>query len=117
MSEYKLLTDNLNTLLQLEREIVGIKLVYSEEELKEYAGTELKKPMSYCMAVKAATKGHALKLTRETGGCAGSNRALGLTACNPDFLTGVSGCKLGLYKNEYIAAAVAHDEPRCEDGT
>lgn len=117
MRKYKLLTDNLNVLLKLQREIIGIKLVYSKEEFKEYSGVELKKPMAYCVAVKAATKGHAIKLTRTTGGCAGSNRALGLTACNTDFMTGISGCNLGLYKDTIVAASVACDEPRCEDKT
>lgn len=117
MNKYKLLTDNLDTLLQLTRKVVGIKIVSSEDEYKTYSGIELKKPLSYCVAVKSATKGHAIKLTRKTGGCSGGNRALGLTSCSTEFLTGISGCKLGLYKDEHVAASVAHNEPRLENST
>ena len=117
MEEYKLLMDNLHILLNLKRKIVGVKLVYSKKEFEEYAGVELKKPMAYCVAVKAATEGHAIKLSRKTGGCMGSNRALGLTACSKDFKTGKSGYRLGLYKDESIAASVASVEPICENKT
>ena len=111
------LTNELNILLNLERCIVGVKLVHSKEEYEKYSGKELILPMSYCVAVKCATLGHSIKLTRDTGGCFGSNRALGLVECNPEFKSGESGCRLGLYETPQVAASVANTVPICENNT
>lgn len=117
MTNYELFSRNLHTLLALKREIVGIKLVYSQEEFDQYAGIEVVNPISHCVSVLSASKGHALKVKREMGGCAGGNRALGLIECSPDHWAGISGCALGLYKDTQVASKVAHDQPICANET
>lgn len=107
----------LEIFLKLDRKPVGVKLVRSEEEFHKYEGRELSRPMAYCVAVKSASCGHNIKLTRRTGGCAGSNRALGLAECSHLFRQGISGYHLGLYETPEVAAKVAASIPMCADDT
>lgn len=101
--------DKAYAVLELDRKIVGIKLVKSKEEFNSYQATKLKKPLSYCVAVKSAMTGKCIKLKKDTSGCGGSTVALGLDSPSEDFFNGKSGCKLGLYNNETIAAKVAEE--------
>lgn len=95
--------------LELDRKIVGVKFVKSKEEFNLYSSTELKKPLSYCVAVKSAMTGKCIKFKKDTSGCGGSTVALGLDSPSEDFFNGKNGCKLGLYSNEAIAAKVAKE--------
>lgn len=105
----KEIANNLNILLDLDREIVGIKVLKSLEEYNQYEGRQLVSPISYCVAVKSATLGHCLKINSTTSGCFGGNRALGFSSPGEDYFSGVRGCGLGLYKDEKVAAKVAHE--------
>lgn len=100
-------------LLTLERKIVGVKLVYSKEEFDSFDAVEAVAPIPYCVAVKSASLGHAIKFTEKTSGCRGSSRALGLTAPAKSFYDGSDGCRLGLYKNEKISSGVAEKMMLC----
>lgn len=111
------LARKLEILVKTDRVIVGVKLVYDKKEYDSYEGIELVAPMSYCVAVKCATLGHSIKLTRQTGGCPASNRALGLRACEDTFLTGENGYRLGLFNSQETAACVAGSLPICVDET
>lgn len=94
-----------SALLEFERRVVGVKLVYSKEEFDRYEARTLDKPMSYCVAVKSAMCGHALKLTKETSKCPGSTDALGLDVPSDVYLDGRQGVEwLGLYETCEIAA-------------
>lgn len=107
MMNIREIAERLHVLLDLERNAVGVKLVYSEEEYSQYEGRELIRPLSYCVAVKSASCGHSIKMTRKMGGCFGGNRALGLSVCNPEFRDGTGGYSLGLYESPEAAAKVA----------
>jgi len=103
--------------LELERKIVGVKLVHSKQEYDKFEGKELKSSISYCVGVKTAMKGIPIKLTKNTSGCAGSSRALGLTKPTEDFYNGKSGYDLGLYENQDISASVSKRMKICEPKT
>lgn len=94
-------------LLQLERRMVGIRFVYDKETFDSFDAREPQKPMYYCQAVHAASAGHGIKLTKATSGCAGSTRALGFTAPQPEYYEGSSGMRLGLYSSQSVAKSVA----------
>lgn len=93
--------------LRLERKLVGVKFVYNKETFDEFDALEPQKPMYYCQAVHAASAGHGIKLTKATSGCAGSTRALGFAAPQPEYYEGASGMRLGLYSNQTVAKSVA----------
>lgn len=103
------IASNLEILLDLDRELVGVKVVKTIEEYNQYEGKDIVSPISYCVAVKSASLGHAIKITRDTSGCGGGSRSLGFISPDEEFFTGKSGCGLGLYKDEEVAAKVAHE--------
>ena len=107
----------IEALVKLTRGIVGVKLVHSEEEFCRFNGIDLLHPLSFCVAVKCASLGHSIKLKRQMGGCKGSNRALGLCECGPEYKSGDNGCRLGLYGSKEIASNVACAMPICSDDT
>lgn len=93
--------------LALERRIVGVKLLYQEDEYRAIAGVGPKTPIAYCQAIRAATAGNSVKLVRENSGCAGSSRALGFVPPAAAYYTGEAGMRLGLYANQNVARSVA----------
>lgn len=107
MSDYAAVMKKAYALLQLERRIAGIKFVYDKETFDRFDAIEPQKPMYYCQAVHAASAGHGIKLTKETSGCAGSTRALGFAAPQPEYYEGISGMRLGLYSDQTVAKSVA----------
>ncbi|MDD9302065.1 MAG: DUF169 domain-containing protein [Desulfobacter sp.] len=93
--------------LETRRRIVGVKLVKTKEEFDTFEARELYAPLSYCVCVKCAMSGAALKFTAENSGCFGSTRALGMEKPAQDFYDGSEGIMLGLYQNKSLAATVA----------
>lgn len=103
--------EKLNGLLPLNHQIVGVQIIESKAEYDILEADELSRPMHYCVAVKSAMLGHRIKMSRFTAGCAGGNRALGITPPTENYYTGVRGAAMGLYRNESIAASVAANLP------
>ncbi|MEA4920158.1 MAG: DUF169 domain-containing protein [Clostridiaceae bacterium] len=99
--------------LQLERRMVGVKLIYNQAEYESLPCIEPKTPLYYCQAVHAAASGHSIKLTKETSGCPGSSRALGFTLPAENYYTGAAGENLGLYADREVARQVASDLAIC----
>lgn len=90
-------------ILDLNRKIVGVKLIKDEEEFNTYDAVSVSRPISYCVAVKSATLGHSVKFNKDTSDCGGSTRALGLEKATEDFFDGIDGCNMGLFKDKDIA--------------
>lgn len=94
-------------LLNIERKIVGVKLIKNKQEFDSYDVVNLLNPLSYCVAVKSASLGHRIKFDKLTSGCGGSTRALGLEKPADDFLDGTAPYRLGLFKDENVAKRAA----------
>ena len=93
--------------LELRRKIVGVKLAQTKEEFDLYTAVEIKAPLAYCVCVKSAMNGAAVKFTAKNSGCSGSTMALGLAKPPKGFYDGSKGFMLGLYRNKSLAASVA----------
>jgi uncharacterized protein (DUF169 family) len=93
--------------LETDRGIVGVKLVRTREAYDFYKARDIAKPLAYCVCVKSAMHGAALKFTARTSGCMGSTRALGLEKPGDDFLDGSEGVMLGLFAEKALAGDVA----------
>ncbi len=93
-------------LVDVEREVIGVKFVFSEDEWNKISGIDLKKPLPYCVCVKSASLGHSIKMLSEKGGCRGGNRALGIDEPSKEYYEGKSGVELGLYKDSIIGKKV-----------
>lgn len=102
-------------LLRLKDKAVGIKFLRTEDDYERDTSQAIKKTMPYCVAVRCAVKGHAIKLSSRTNRCPGSNRALGLCRPEEDYYSGERGYSLGLYKDQSLAEKVAKDFCICKE--
>ncbi|WP_291569340.1 DUF169 domain-containing protein [Clostridium sp. UBA4548] len=95
----------LNCSLELERQIVGIKFIFSE---KEYKSLEVQCPIkkiNYCGMVKSGACGNALKVTGDMLACASGGRTLGFIEDTVNE-SGQVWTRLGLYKNAEVSKQV-----------
>lgn len=99
--------------LNLERRMVGVKLIYDQAEYESFPCIEPKIPLYYCQAVHAAAAGNSVKLTKETSGCPGSSRALGFVSPADGYYIGESGERLGLYEDRNVSCRVANNLAIC----
>lgn len=90
-------------LIDIDRRIVGVKLLKDKSQFDSYDVVSLVNPLSYCVAVKSASLGHRIKFDKLRSGCAGSTRALGLEKPTDDFLDGSAPLRLGLFKDQEVA--------------
>ncbi len=104
-------TEKISGLLNLRRKVVGVKRYTSRTALLSEGARGLLRPLGYCVAVKCAMAGFSIRLSPETSGCPGSNRALGFTVPMPSFYDGTHGCGMGLFKNKTVASTVAAAVP------
>lgn len=87
----------LNCALELERKLVGIKFLHTEEDYGLADAKQISTKMNYCVMVKMATKGVALKARGDDLSCLAGARALGLFEIDSIQRSGQIGKNLGLY--------------------
>lgn len=114
MDDHKTAVSKLMAALDFEREIVGIRFLFTEQEYAAAEANQAKGKIPYCVMVKAATLGYALKTTLETSGCAGGTRALGLEEASASFQSGCEYQSFGLYQDLAIAKNVVNNITFCQ---
>ncbi len=87
----------LNCALDLERKAIGVKFLHTEEEYHSANGKPMTVPINYCVMVRMATQGMALKARGNNLACLAGARALGLKEIDAYHRSGQNGKKLGLY--------------------
>ncbi len=87
----------LNCSLELERKVVGIKILFSKEEFEDADAKHIINKMNYCVMVKVAMGGTALKATGDDLACIAGGRALGLIDIDDFHRSGQNGRNLGIY--------------------
>lgn len=87
----------LSCALQLERRIIGVKFMFTKEAYENAAAVQVKNKLNYCVMVKLAMSGKALKATGEELVCIAGARAIGLMEIDDYHKTGQNGKRLGLY--------------------
>lgn len=105
-TEIKNSLNKLNCALDINREIVGIKFLYTKEEFDSYKATAIIGKINYCVMVKSATLGHSIKATGNNLACAGGARALGFEPIDRVNNNGQNWLRLGLYKDASISKSV-----------
>ncbi|MGD9504785.1 MAG: DUF169 domain-containing protein [Syntrophobacteraceae bacterium] len=103
-----------NCALKLERKIVGVKFLFSEEEFEKADGKRLKSRMPYCVMVKAAMSGKPVKARLENFGCMSSARALGVLAVDEFAASGRHYDRLGLYQDLATSKNVHKNMTMCK---
>jgi uncharacterized protein (DUF169 family) len=106
--------NKINASLEIERRIVGIKFLFTEEEFKMADVKAAKATIPYCVMVKLATHGYSLKCTLETSGCGGGTRAIGLERPKSEFESGCEYNSFGLYQDLAIAKNVVNNITFCK---
>ena len=110
----KKLVVKMNCALQLERRIAGIKFLFSKDAFDAEDSRHIKKKMTYCVLVKSAMTGRALKATGEDLACLAGARALGLAAMDDYHKSGQNGKRLGLYHDMATAKKVRDGMSYCD---
>lgn len=104
--------DNLNKMLGLEREIIGVRFLYFADEYRELKIEEYGKKTSYCMMVKSAMNGNHFKAKEENFGCRCAAEALGIAKEMDCVESGERYYSIKLYESRAVAKAVTRDISR-----
>jgi len=104
----------LNCALDLERKAVGIKFLYTEEEYHSANAKTVTVPIHYCVMVRLASEGRALKSTGDHLACLAGARALGLKEIDDNHRSGQNGKKLGLYHDMPTAKRTRDNMSYCD---
>lgn len=104
----------LHCALELDRKIVGVKFLFSEEDYLGADAKPLSHRLNYCVMVKLATSGRALKAVGDSLACLAGARALGLKESDSLHRSGRIGKKLGLYHDMSTAKQVRDGMSFCD---
>lgn len=97
------LQKKLDLALEMDRKIVGVRLLKTAEDFQHSKAQAIRSRLPYCMMVGGASKGNLMKGTGENMGCSGASLALGFLKATPEFYCGQQYYDMGTYKNVDIA--------------
>lgn len=104
----------LNSLLELDRKVVGIKFLFDKEEYENFNANTTNRIMPYCTMVRNASLGEGIKVNIHNIACASAARALGLIEVNNDVISGRTHSKMGVYKDLCVSRSVAKNMVYCK---
>lgn len=103
----------LNIFIDLERQAIGIRFIFTEEEFKTIDLNTPKGTMTYCTAVRNASRGKGVKLKKDNFACMAAAMALGIIESNQEFESGYRNKNMGLYRDLTLSRQVAKDMVFC----
>ena len=106
---YKLVS----SLLELEREPVGIKFVFNKDEYDIFDAEETENKYSYCAFVKKAGDGRKLKIHKGHNACFGGATALGFEEILPETISGVRRLKGKSYRDLGVSRKISKNMVYC----
>ncbi|EOS81942.1 hypothetical protein C817_00336 [Dorea sp. 5-2] len=95
--------------LELERKIVGMKFLHTEEEYAQEYAQETKAKMNYCVLVRMAMNGSGRKVKLEDFGCMSAARAFGMVEPDERWLSGMCYREKGMYRDLSTARKVVRN--------
>lgn len=102
------------TVLDLKYEIIGIKFLNTEEEFQEEEAAEVNQAVRYCVMVKSASMGHAIKIRNNQFRCNGSGTSFGYWKTDEEYLSGRRPFKTGLHESVERSKDVVNNMYRLE---
>ncbi len=96
-------TQNLSLALDLQRQVVGVRLINEPEEFGALAAPLVKGKMAYCQMVEKASRGQLYKSTLENHSCDGATTALALEASTPRIESGEEYYSYNLFASKAAA--------------
>jgi len=100
------LSEKLYAALEMERRIIGIKLLRTEEAYRSIDIKELNGSINYCQMAAAASRGHAIKSNQQHVKCSSGIRSLGFDHTDSLNSQGENWVRLGLYENPEVSRRV-----------
>ena len=107
--------DRLYSSINVDRKIVGVKFLFSEDDFNSFDIEPAKAKLSYCMMVKIASSGKSIKVKREHFKCNSSARALGIKESDFHVKSGREYYSYGLYDSLGTAKKVQSTVTYIED--
>lgn len=103
----------LNSVLEIERKIIGVKFLFEKSEYEAADAKPLTNKCPYCVMVKSAMAGVSIKASLEQFGCRGAINALGMVIPDELSKSGRSALQLGLYQDIVVAKSARNDMTFC----
>lgn len=110
----KELNEVLKIILDLKRQIVGIRFLFTEKDYEISTANSKTGTIAYCTAVKNATQGQSVKLKEENFACMAAAMAMGILKPSDQFISGDRNSKLGLYRDLTVSRQVSRNMVFCE---
>lgn len=110
----KELADRLSCAIDWPRQAVGVRFLFNKQEFEDAQAIELTKPINYCMMVKSATLGHAVKADASNHRCTAAARALGLALPDEFHRSGRRGQAIRLYHDLGTAKYTRDRQTLCD---
>lgn len=107
-------TTRMNCALELKRKIVGVKFLFSREDFEASDVKRVATKLNYCVMVRMATSGRALKATGDDLACLAGARATGLKDIDDYHRSGQNGKRLGIYRDMATAKSVRDRMSYCD---
>jgi len=102
----KSLANKVETVLDLDRKIVGVKFLFDAQTFEACETKQVKHKMSYCNTVRLATHGHGFKAEFNNFLCKASARALGLLEPDNHVISGQDYYSFNMYNSIATAKGV-----------
>lgn len=109
------LVQTLHNSLELKRHTVGVRFIYSEDDFDACPARPIQYHMPYCMIVKSAAAGYALKAKPENIGCFAAARALGWTEVSDTYKSGEDYMGFGMFDNQTVSKKVVDNISICQN--
>lgn len=113
MNEYIDIALRTKALLDIEREIVGVKFIFSKEEFESIEVEDFQKMMPYCRMVEKASRGEKIKASLKNFSCYAGARVLGLVEIDEFYSSGNYYNSCGLYQDMATSKMVTDNIARC----
>ncbi len=107
--EIKKSVDLIESYLDLDRKPVGVKFFFNKEDFDKFDVVQKDRKVTYCNAVQQASKGKAMKLTKENQGCPNGAFALNFTDVPEPIANGMGRFKKGIYADVEISKKINDD--------
>lgn len=103
-----------NCALELDRRIIGVKFVFTEEEFNKADAREIIGKLNYCVMVKSAMTGKSIKAVAGNFDCPGGARAIGVIEPGDWYLSGRQHLEMGLDHDLITAKNVINNMTLCK---
>ncbi len=109
--------NKVNTVLCLERKVVGVKFLFTKREFDNDPADKMSNKLTYCAMVRRAAEGEVIKADFDNFACFGGARALGIVDVDEFYTSGrfFEGC--GLYPDLSTARAISEKMSICDHNT